>query len=529
MMTAGVVKERTREGFVIHIDEWQWVSPSQVKRLLRDWGYRQLPLLEAEPASTRDQERKGHAPVPHSDSEASESPARLSVEAEAPGERPPALNRRGRRARRTRSKRKPEVQVANALDEVLCTDDLEADPPLRRSKATFLSEGLDKLRQQLGHKDSAQERKRSQDTATALAEKAASAAAKKPPAKKPRTSGLAASLRKALKREETATDEEAGDEGEEADEDSEIFAGLHSRRQKLRTLAKLQPGKLLVAGMQNFAEQLGQAFGEASDDPLRPLAVRYLLSVVAPTYPGQTLSDSDYRELRSLAEMLDQLVRGETATLGDFLMQRFKAKLMATRDASWSAAKYLELIPIDPIHHGTTVEEEEWVRNLRIREAKLDEDRPDPSLSRPSHASRVRQPGSSQEHKAEEDLQVTVSKFPRVRPPPPARRQRNEQGQELNDTRRQVTYAQGTKTANGPGRLGQSHNPGKEHRQPGQLALPAPAGTEAPAGRMSAWKKETPRKQGESRRNWKKRVFQQHLQGGKSREDSPLSVDMDDL
>ena len=320
---------RTREGFVIHIDEWQWVSPSQVKRLLRDWGYRQLPLLEAEPASTRDQERKGHAPVPHSDSEASESPARLSVEAEAPGERPPALNRRGRRARRTRSKRKPEVQVANALDEVLCTDDLEADPPLRRSKATFLSEGLDKLRQQLGHKDSAQERKRSQDTATALAEKAASAAAKKPPAKKPRTSGLAASLRKALKREETATDEEAGDEGEEADEDSEIFAGLHSRRQKLRTLAKLQPGKLLVAGMQNFAEQLGQAFGEASDDPLRPLAVRYLLSVVAPTYPGQTLSDSDYRELRSLAEMLDQLVRGETATLGDFLMQRFKAKRKA--------------------------------------------------------------------------------------------------------------------------------------------------------------------------------------------------------
>ena len=46
---------------------------------------------------------------------------------------------------------------------------------------------------------------------------------------------------------------------------------------------------------------------------------------------------------------------------------------MATRDASWSAAKYLELIPIDPIHHGTTVEEEEWVRNIRIREAKLDE------------------------------------------------------------------------------------------------------------------------------------------------------------
>ena len=59
--------------------------------------------------------------------------------------------------------------------------------------------------------------------------------------------------------------------------------------------------------------------------------------------------------------------------LGDFLIQRFKAKLMATRDASWSAANYLELIPTDPILHGTTVEEEERVLKRRIREAKFDD------------------------------------------------------------------------------------------------------------------------------------------------------------
>ena len=368
---------RTREGFVIHIDEWQWVAATQVKRLLREWGYRQLPLLEAEPLMMQ---RRSHASAPavthHSESDDSGSNLGQGANAherESEEEQPPAPNRRARRARRTRPKRKVEADAEAALDEVLAQDDTREDrAPGHRSKTTLLSEGLSKLHKQLGVGEGKRERKRGSDPAAALAAKAATAAAKRPPSKKPKTD-LAATLLKALRKEEAATDEELEDDEKDADDDSDVLAGLHSRRQKLRNLAKQHPGRLLVAGMQNFAEHLGQAFGDSSDDPLRPLATRYLLSVVAPSYPGQTLSDADYRELRSLAEMLDQLVRGETATLGDFLVQRFKAKLMATRDASWGAAKYLELIPIDPIHHGTTVEEEEWVRKLRIREAKLDD------------------------------------------------------------------------------------------------------------------------------------------------------------
>ena len=376
---------RVREGFVIHIGEWQWVPAASVKRLLREWGYRQMPMLEVEASASRVRPSALRASVPRPDhnpngseesgslGEADEDDVGSDAEV-VPAQ--PAQTRRKRRIPKRSSKRKTAERATCALDEVLEPGGEEPGLP-SGSAGGLLSEGLRKLRRQLGDKEGSRDKKRSLEPAAALAAKATtSAAAMKSSSKKPK-SGLASALRKALRKEADASDgeDEFGDDDddEEGEDSNGVFSGLNCKRQKLRLLAKQQPGKLLVAGVQNFSEQLGRAFGEESEDPLRPMAVRYLLSVVAPSYPGNTLNDADYRELRSLAEMLDQLVRGETATLGDFLIQRFKAKLMATRDASWGAAKYLELIPIDPIHHGTTGEEEEWVRKLRIREAKLDE------------------------------------------------------------------------------------------------------------------------------------------------------------
>jgi hypothetical protein len=42
---------------------------------------------------------------------------------------------------------------------------------------------------------------------------------------------------------------------------------------------------------------------------------------------------------------MDHLCRGELGSVGDVLLQRFKAVEMAARDSNWSVSQHLELIP----------------------------------------------------------------------------------------------------------------------------------------------------------------------------------------
>ena len=58
------------------------------------------------------------------------------------------------------------------------------------------------------------------------------------------------------------------------------------------------------------------------------------------------------------------------AMAGDTLMQRFKSLLMAVRDNSTAASRYLELIPMEAYPTASTAEEADYARNLAVKNAK---------------------------------------------------------------------------------------------------------------------------------------------------------------
>ena len=52
-----------------------------------------------------------------------------------------------------------------------------------------------------------------------------------------------------------------------------------------------------------------------------------------------------YRELRTYAEAVDGLLRGNTLQVLDLLTQQFRATCMAIDEKSWSTARHLQLVP----------------------------------------------------------------------------------------------------------------------------------------------------------------------------------------
>ncbi|CAK0821056.1 unnamed protein product [Prorocentrum cordatum] len=130
-----------------------------------------------------------------------------------------------------------------------------------------------------------------------------------------------------------------GDGGVATAEGDFLPKGLASRRAHCRRLALEHPGRLAELSLGQMAEFLGVEI---------------------------------YRELRTIAEGLDLLLRGRTAAVADILAQRFKAIQVAVGDGGWSAAKWLELIPPRGQPLALCNEEEEMIRSIQHGELKLE-------------------------------------------------------------------------------------------------------------------------------------------------------------
>ena len=75
------------------------------------------------------------------------------------------------------------------------------------------------------------------------------------------------------------------------------------------------------------------------------VAAAYLSTALKPN-AGSRLGFRNIRELQSLAEAVDLLMRGRVASAGDVLIQRFRAvEASALEEGGWSLARHLELLP----------------------------------------------------------------------------------------------------------------------------------------------------------------------------------------
>ena len=114
---------------------------------------------------------------------------------------------------------------------------------------------------------------------------------------------------------------------------------------KVRQTAGTKPGALLHSGLVMMQRHLGRQLEdcEAVDAvQAKGLAAAYLAKPNA----GSRLSFGALRELQSLAEAVDLLMRGRVASAGEVLIQRFRAVEAASlEEGGWSVARHLEVLP----------------------------------------------------------------------------------------------------------------------------------------------------------------------------------------
>ena len=117
---------------------------------------------------------------------------------------------------------------------------------------------------------------------------------------------------------------------------------------KVRRTAATKPGALLHSGLVMMQRHLGRQvedFGAVDAVQAKGLAAAYLATALKPN-AGSKLSFAALRELQSLGEAVDLLMRARVASAGDVLIQRFRAVEAASlEEGGLSVARHLEVLP----------------------------------------------------------------------------------------------------------------------------------------------------------------------------------------
>jgi hypothetical protein len=102
---------------------------------------------------------------------------------------------------------------------------------------------------------------------------------------------------------------------------------------------------------------------------MKQQASAFLHQVVYVRYPPAVMGLRNSRELETLALIIDHLMNGRLAALGDVAMQRFKAVQTSVRDGNWQTARHQELIEDDNLL--TNDREQELSVRAELRAQKL--------------------------------------------------------------------------------------------------------------------------------------------------------------
>ncbi len=96
-----------------------------------------------------------------------------------------------------------------------------------------------------------------------------------------------------------------------------------------------------LKNMQRYLVNLGVV--KATDSCCRPVVMAYYTTCLKPALGGKIGQRND-REMTTLGESLDALLRGDVTTAAELLIQRFKAVETSCHDGSWETSSHLELI-----------------------------------------------------------------------------------------------------------------------------------------------------------------------------------------
>ena len=308
--------------------------------------------MPATSAKSRARNTPGLASLPEPKVERDTRDEDLDIYHEEPGPRPPLKRQQPRGSKQRKEK-------GTALDAMLDEPVVFGDAEVSEKK---VEDRLANLRAKLHGKQA--EAKSARSTAAVLVAKAT--AASQWPKKRKSKSSVLGQLKRALSAgggrgggERDRSEEDSEDADDDGMDDEAVQANWQVKRRRLRNMSEDKPGKLLMLALQGFHEQLGMTIGEETKDPLSPIMVRYVPSMVMPSFPGKLNGGEKYREL---------LLKGKVESEGDVMVQRFKSLVMGLRDGTEKFGHYLELIPDEDL--GLSSEETYFAREMAVKAAK---------------------------------------------------------------------------------------------------------------------------------------------------------------
>ena len=128
----------------------------------------------------------------------------------------------------------------------------------------------------------------------------------------------------------------------ESSEETPLFCGGSARGVgTIREVARDSPGALFEEALRSIATKLGERVGPTFN-LAQPRVTSYLNAVMMIKYPKMSVTMQ--RELRTIAESLDEIAVGGVAQSADILIQRFKAIEESLKSGgSWRLSRHLEV------------------------------------------------------------------------------------------------------------------------------------------------------------------------------------------
>ena len=370
-------KAKVSESEVIHVRRWAPVEKAEAHDVLVSWGFpglpARLPARAKLETDSEDFEEEVEAATPKVRPDLPRRRSKDTGVGREERDASPVVRREGKPKKDT--PRKPEDRGRrNALDEML-----NEEPEEQVQKG--LEDKLTDLRNKLKGKTS-EPAGGSRRPGGILAKRASEVQGVKKKKKKRKSHGkvlaeLSKAISKKRRRSEDSRESSHSSSGElEEDDRDDRAGGWEERRKKYRRIAEQSPGKLMMSSLESMQEQLGTTFGELKGDEekLSPVVTRYLLTVIIPAIGPKHLQPQHLREMRTIALAVDMLLKGQSDSCGDVLLQRFKSLCMQARDNTDKFGPHLELLPEDLLYgYGSNAAESAFAREMALKEAKSED------------------------------------------------------------------------------------------------------------------------------------------------------------